>query len=179
MVSERDWLDFSSKASFTTLERAEATEMARERTLLIVKPDGVRRGLIGRILTRFENTGLLLVGMKMVRADRKLLAKHYDEHKDKDFYPSLIDFMMISPVVAFVLEGEEAIRVCRKLTGATNPANADPSTIRGVYAHGMPDGQNLIHASASKEDAEREVPLWFSEEELFNFQRADHEHTHG
>ncbi|MFW9917423.1 MAG: nucleoside-diphosphate kinase [Candidatus Thorarchaeota archaeon] len=153
--------------------------MVRERTLLIVKPDGLRRGLVGRILSRFEDAGLLLAGMKMVKADESLLAKHYEEHIGKDFYPSLIEFMMSNPVIAFVLEGEGAISACRKLTGATNPANAAPGTIRGDFAHALPNGQNLIHASANTEDAEREVPLWFNDQELFSFQRADHEHTHG
>lgn len=153
--------------------------MVRERTLLIVKPDGVRRGLIGRIISRFEEAGLLLVGMKLVEADEALLAKHYEEHIGKPFYPSLLELMMSNPVIAFVLEGEGAISVCRKLTGATNPENAAPGTIRGDFAHALPNGQNLIHASATTEDAEREVPLWFSDQELFSFQRADHEHTQG
>lgn len=153
--------------------------MVQERTLLIVKPDGVRRGLIGRLISRFEDAGLLLVGIKMIKADETLLGKHYEEHLGKGFYPSLIEFMMSNPVIAFVLKGEGAINVCRKLTGSTNPANADPGTIRGDFAHALPNGQNLIHASATTEDAEREIPLWFNNQELFGFRRADHEHTHG
>jgi len=154
-----------------------------ERTLILVKPDGVARGLVGEIISRFEQRGLKLVGMKLVWVDKKHAEKHYEVHKDKPFFKGLVSFLTAGPVVAFVLEGVAAIDAVRKLTGSTYPNEAAPGTIRGDFAHVSKDYANLknktvanlIHASDSKENAEKEIALWFAKGELLNYKRADDE----
>ncbi|MFC1648560.1 nucleoside-diphosphate kinase [Nanoarchaeota archaeon] len=155
--------------------------MMIERTLVLMKPDAVRRGLTGEILTRFERAGLKVVGMKMVWADRNFLKKHYDAHVDKKFYKSLENYIVNGPVVAAVIEGVEVIGVVRKMCGDTEPKKALPGTIRGdfthhSYGHVDPKGtaiKNVIHASGSKQEAEKEVKLWFDKDELHTYSRAD------
>ena len=135
-----------------------------ERTLILLKPDAVQRGLMGEILGRLERRGLKVVGMKMLQAPRALAEEHYAEHVGKPFYAGLIDYITSSPVVALVLEGKGAVAVSRSTIGATNPANAAPGTIRADLA--VETGRNLIHGSADPEAAAREVALWFPDDEL-------------
>ena len=138
--------------------------MAAERTLVLIKPDAVRRKLAGEILGRLERRGLDVRAAKLVTASRALGEEHYAEHREKPFFGELVDFITSAPTLALVVEGEGAIAVVRTTMGATNPANADPGTIRGDLALSMPD--NLVHGSDSPESAEREISLWFSRDEL-------------
>lgn len=138
--------------------------MAVERTLILIKPDAMRRGLAGEILRRFEARGLELRAARLERVGRDLAERHYDVHREKPFFGELVEFITSSPTLALVLEGESAVTVVRTTMGATNPATAAPGTIRGDLALAMPD--NLVHGSDSPESAEREVALWFSDGEL-------------
>ena len=133
--------------------------MAAERTLVLVKPDAVRRGLAGEILRRFELRGLELREARLLTVDRALAEEHYAEHAQKPFYGELVEFITSGPTLALVLEGEGAIATVRTTMGATNPADAGPGTIRGDLALSMPD--NLVHGSDSPESAAREIALWF------------------
>ena len=135
-----------------------------ERTLVLVKPDAMRRKLAGEILARFEGRGLEIVGAKLVQVDRSLAERHYAEHAEKPFFGELVDFITSAPTLALVLEGESAIGVVRATMGATNPVDSAPGTIRGDLALAMPD--NLVHGSDSPESAEREIGLWFGADEL-------------
>ena len=138
--------------------------MATERTLILIKPDAVRRKLAGEILGRIEARGFEVAGGKLVTVSRDLAERHYAEHKEKPFFGELVEFITSGPTWALVVEGEGAIATMRTTIGATNPANAEPGTIRGDLAMSMPD--NLVHGSDSPESAEREVALWFSGDEL-------------
>jgi nucleoside-diphosphate kinase len=133
--------------------------MAAERTLVLIKPDALRRGLAGEILSRFERQGLELRAAKLVEVDRPLAEEHYAEHAEKPFYGELVEFITSGPTLAVVLEGEGAIAGVRATMGATNPADATPGSIRGDLALSMPD--NLVHGSDSPESAAREIALWF------------------
>jgi nucleoside-diphosphate kinase len=133
--------------------------MAVERTLLLIKPDAMRRGLAGEILSRFERQGLELRAAKLLEVDRPLAEEHYAEHAEKPFYGELVEFITSGPTLAIVLEGESAIAGVRATMGATNPADATPGSIRGDLALSMPD--NLVHGSDSAESAAREISLWF------------------
>jgi nucleoside-diphosphate kinase len=133
--------------------------MAAERTLVLIKPDAMRRGLAGEILRRFEQQGLELREAKLVEVDRALAEEHYAEHAEKPFYGELVEFITSGPTLAIVLEGEGAIAGVRVTIGATNPADAAPGSIRGDLALSMPD--NLVHGSDSPESAVREIALWF------------------
>ena len=133
--------------------------MAVERTLILVKPDGVERKLAGEVLRRFENRGFAIRAARLVRVDEALGGEHYGEHREKPFFGELISFITSGPTLALVLEGEGAIATARETIGATNPANADPGSIRGDLALAMPN--NLVHGSDSPESAEREIALWF------------------
>jgi len=135
-----------------------------ERTLVLIKPDAVRRSLAGEILGRFERRGLTLRAAKLTLVDRALAERHYEEHRDKPFFGELVGFITSSPTLALVLEGEDAIGVVRTTMGATNPVNAAPGTIRGDLALAMPD--NLVHGSDSPESADREIGLWFSDDDV-------------
>lgn len=143
--------------------------MATETTLVLVKPDGVQRGLSGEIVRRLEQTGLKIVGLKLMQVSRELAGKHYGEHEGKPFYDGLVDYITMSPVVALALEGPDAIAITRKLMGVTKPAEAAPGTIRGDL--GVDIGRNLIHGSANADDAAREVGLFFSSDELIRWDR--------
>ena len=138
--------------------------MAVERSLILIKPDAMQRGLAGEILARIERRGCTLRAGKLVRVSRELAEEHYDEHKAKPFFGELVQFITSGPTLAFVVEGEGAIATLRKTVGATNPADAEPGSIRGDLALSMPD--NLVHASDSAESAQREIALWFSDNEL-------------
>jgi nucleoside-diphosphate kinase len=135
-----------------------------ERTLVLIKPDAVQRALAGEILARFEQRGLTIRAAKLVLVDRSLAEEHYAEHTEKPFFGELVEFITSAPTLALVLEGEAAIAVVRTTMGATNPTDAAPGTIRGDFALAMPD--NLVHGSDSPESAEREIGLWFSDDEL-------------
>lgn len=141
-----------------------------ERTLVLVKPDGVQRGLIGEVISRFERTGLKVVGLKFIHISNELAARHYAEHEGKPFYDGLISFITSSPSVAMVLEGNNAVSNVRKLMGVTNPSESPPGTIRGDF--GLDLGRNIVHGSANLEDAAREVSLFFEESEIASYDRA-------
>ena len=132
-----------------------------ERTLILLKPDAVQRGLTGQILARFEQKGLKIVAMKLMKITPELAARHYEAHKERKFYPGLVKFMTSSPVVALALEGIDAIKICRSLMGATFGADAAPGTIRGDF--GVSRSYNLVHGSDSPEAAARELSLFFPE----------------
>jgi nucleoside-diphosphate kinase len=138
--------------------------------LIIVKPEGVQRGLIGQLLTRFENKGLKLVGLKLMQITPELAEQHYAEHKGKGFYLGLVRHITSSPVVVGVLEGPNAIAITRAMMGPTRPVEAPPGTIRGDY--GLDVGLNIIHGSDGPESAQREVALFFAESELVGYERA-------
>jgi len=135
-----------------------------ERTLILVKPDGVRRQLIGEVIRRVETKGYHVVALKMVQADRSILAAHYAEHEGKPFYEPLVEFMLSGPVVAIIAEGNRVIEGFRKLAGATDPTVAEPGTIRGDLARdqGTKVVQNIVHGSDSAESAAREIGIWFA-----------------
>jgi nucleoside-diphosphate kinase len=138
--------------------------MAVERTLVLVKPDGVARGLAGEIVRRFEARGLVLRAAKLLKVSEELAGEHYAEHREKPFFGELIAFITSAPTLALVLEGEGAIATVRKTIGATNPADAAPGTIRGDLALANPN--NLVHGSDAPESAAREIALWFGDDEL-------------
>jgi nucleoside-diphosphate kinase len=140
-----------------------------ERTLILVKPDGVQRGLIGEIVSRFEKRGLKLVGMKFLQMSFDLASSHYAVHTGKPFYEGLINYIVSAPVVAMAWEGEEAIEAARATMGVTKPVEAAPGTIRGDL--GMEVGRNLVHGSDSQENAEHEVNLFFDGSELIDWER--------
>lgn len=140
-----------------------------ERTLVIIKPDGVQRGLVTEILGRFERRGLRLVGLKVKQVDRALAERHYAVHHGKPFYDSLISVITSSPVVVAAIEGPDAIKVVRTMVGATRPAEAAPGTIRGDF--GLTGLRNLIHASDAPDTARDELALWFKPDELVDYRR--------
>ena len=140
-----------------------------ERTLVLIKPDAVQRLLAGRLIARFEERGLKIVGLKLVQVDRDLAERHYAVHRDKPFFGSLVDFITSAPLVAAVLEGPNAIAVVRTMNGATRPNEALPGTIRGDFA--LETAQNLVHASDTAETAGTEIALWFDDDELFDHER--------
>jgi len=154
-----------------------------ERTLVLFKPDAVQRGVVGEILTRFERVGLKIVGIKMLAPDQKHYHKHYEEigqvitRRGQATFDNVLDMMSQGPVIAMVLEGVEAVELVRKLVGSTEPKSSAPGTIRGDFSHmsyGYGDAHNkgipnLIHASGDTSDAEKEIPHWFSEDELYDY----------
>lgn len=160
-----------------------------ERTLVLIKPDGVQRALVGELISRFEKTGLKIVGMKMVWVDKKFAETHYfdvaQRHGER-VLGSLVDYLLEGPVVAMVLEGVQAIEIVRKLTGSTYPNEAAPGTIRGDYAHiskiyantNERKVGNLIHASAKAEDAKYEIGLWFTDKELHSYKTVHDVHLY-
>lgn len=141
-----------------------------ERTLVLVKPDGVQRGLIGEIISRLERRGLRLAAAKFIRVSQELAATHYAIHKGKPFYESLLQYITSAPVMAMVWEGPNAVAAVRQTMGATRPTEAAPGSIRHDFA--LEIGRNLTHASDSPENAEKEVALWFKKEELVEWERA-------
>jgi nucleoside-diphosphate kinase len=156
-----------------------------QQTLVLVKPDGVARGLSGEIIKRFEQRGLKIVGLKMVKVDSNFSQRHYAAHTDKDFYKHLERYIISGPVVAMIIEGVDAIENIRKLCGATESKSALPGTIRGDFTHvsynyadkkGLPV-KNVIHASGNLEDAEKEIALWFSIDEIHSYKRTSDEHV--
>lgn len=140
-----------------------------EKTFLMVKPDGVQRNLIGEIVSRFEKKGFRLAGAKLMTVTRELAEQHYGEHKERPFFGELVDFITSGPVFAMVWEGDNVIAVARTMMGATNPKDAASATIRGDFA--VTVGKNVIHGSDSPESAEREIGLFFKEEELVDYSK--------
>jgi len=141
-----------------------------ETTLIILKPDAVQRGLMGRIVSRFEDKGLAIVGMKLMQISQQLAATHYEAHKSKPFYPGLVKFMTSAPVLVLAVKGNAAITIARNMMGATFGSKANPGTIRGDF--GVSNSFNLIHGSDSPEAAERELKLFFGAGEVLSFERA-------
>ena len=156
-----------------------------ERTLVLVKPDGVQRGLIGEIVARFEQRGLKIVGMKMIWMDKDFSKKHYAAHLDKKMYPMLEEFITSAPVVAMAIEGIHAVELVRKIVGSTEPKGAPLGTVRGDYAHvsyAYADDKkisikNLVHASGNKEEADQELALWFGVDELYTYEATQDKHV--
>ncbi len=148
-----------------------------ERTFALVKPDGVQRGLVGEVVGRFERRGLRLVGLKMLRVSRQLAEEYYAEHKGKPFFPGLIEFITSGPAVAMLWEGENAVAVVRKTMGATDPAKAEPGTIRADL--GLTISRNVVHGSDSPESAKREGALFFRPDEVQAWTRAAEAWIHG
>ncbi|MFB6241372.1 MAG: nucleoside-diphosphate kinase [Candidatus Nanosalina sp.] len=153
-----------------------------ETTFVALKPDAVKRGIVGEIVSRIEDAGFKIAGMKMVQATDQLLEQHYEEHVDKPFYESLADYMKEGPLVAMAVEGVHAVENMRKIVGDTDASEAHPATIRGRFAHMSMEHadaagrnyKNIVHASATREEAEREIDIWFSEDELHDY-RTSHE----
>ncbi|ALS73852.1 nucleoside-diphosphate kinase [Planococcus sp. CP5-4] len=141
-----------------------------EKTFLMVKPDGVQRNVIGEIVSRFEKKGYHLAGAKLMQIPTELAEQHYGEHKERPFFGELVDFITSGPVFAMVWEGENVILTARQMMGATNPKDAAPGTIRGDFA--VTVGKNMIHGSDSAESAEREIGLFFKEEELVSYEKT-------
>ena len=147
--------------------------MPNERTLIIIKPDGVQRGLVGEIINRFEKKGLKIIAMKLVSVSKELAEKHYGIHKGKSFFKPTVEYITSSPVVAMILEGNNAIDLVRTMMGKTNPQDASPGTIRGDYGQFI--GRNIVHGSDGQDTAEFEINLWFKPEEISNYDRIDGE----
>lgn len=142
-----------------------------EKTFIMVKPDGVQRGLVGEIVQRFENKGFTLAGAKLMHISNELAQEHYGEHKERPFFGELVDFITSGPVFAMVWEGEDVILTSRNMIGATNPSEAVPGSIRGDYA--VTVGKNIIHGSDSSDSAKREMALFFNENELVNYTKQE------
>lgn len=155
-----------------------------EQTLVLIKPDGVERGLIGEVIKRFEQRGLKIVGLKLTQINSDFSKKHYASHIDKSFYNSLEEYILSGPVVAMIIEGLHAVEIVRKIVGGTAPRDAQLGTIRGDFAHvsfeyadsKKKSVKNLIHASGTVEEAEEEVALWFSINEIYSYNRTEDEH---
>ena len=143
--------------------------MITERTLVLVKPDGVQRGLVGTVVAVLERKGLKIVGMKMLHVSEELASRHYAAHTEKPFYKGLVSFITSSPLVALVLEGPRAVEVVRNTMGGTNPSDAAPGTIRGDF--GLDIEHNIIHGSDSTESAQTEIGLFFAEDEVVDYSR--------
>jgi len=147
--------------------------MAVERTFVMIKPDAVQRGIVGDIISRFEKKGIKLVAMKLVSVDRDLAEKHYGIHKGKAFFEPTVSYIISSPVVAMVLEGQNAISMVRDMMGKTNPQEANMGTIRGDFGQFI--GRNIVHGSDGADTAEFEINLWFKPEEISKYKRIDEE----
>ena len=140
-----------------------------ERSLVLIKPDAIQRGLAGEIISRLEKKGLKMVAMKMLRMDKDLAQRHYAVHKGKAFFNDLVNFITSSPIIAIVFQGKNAVEIIRQMMGETDPAKAHSGTIRGDF--GIDIGHNLVHGSDSLENASKEIDLFFSAEEIFNYDR--------
>jgi nucleoside-diphosphate kinase len=142
-----------------------------EKTFAMVKPDGVQRGIVGKIVQRFEDRGLKICAMKLMRIPRELAERHYEEHKGKSFYEPLLSYITSGPVVCMILEGENAVAAVRAMMGKTNPQDAVPGTIRADF--GQVTGRNIVHASDSPESAKREIKLFFNDYEIQKYDKID------
>jgi len=148
----------------------------KEKTLILVKPDSIQRGLVGQIITRFENKGLKMVGLKMMRLDEAVLREHYAHIADKPFFPGIAEFMQSSPVIAMCLEGLEVVETVRRITGITKAREAEAGSIRGDFA--MSVGCNVIHASDSVENAKAEVKRFFKDDDLHSYDKSEYLHVY-
>ncbi len=144
-----------------------------ERTLVLLKPGSIQRSLVGRIIARFEDRGLKIIALKMMHVSPELAEKHYWEHKTKPFFKDLVDYITSGPIVAMVLEGPHAISVVRTVNGKTDPLESAPGTIRGDF--GLFTGKNIVHGSDSEASAEREIAIFFSEDEFISYKKCDEE----
>ena len=142
-----------------------------EREFIMIKPDGVQRGLVGQVIQRIENVGFKIIGLKMITVTKQQAEEHYAIHKEKPFYEGLLEYITCGPVVAMVVEGKDAVKITRKIVGATNPAEAEPGSIRGDYA--LEIGRNIIHAGDSPDNAIVEYKIYFKEEEFSSYQKID------
>ena len=140
-----------------------------QKTFLAIKPDGVQRGLIGKIILRLEEKGFKLIGLKLMKVTNELAQKHYGEHKDKPFFKGLVSFITSGPIVAMAWEGKDIVSSLRKMMGKTNPLDADLGTVRGDFAVDI--GKNVVHGSDSEESAKREIALFFKEDELISWEQ--------
>lgn len=147
-----------------------SSKISMERTFIAIKPDGVQRGLVGEIIRRFETKGFQLLGLKMMNVSKELAEEHYGVHRERPFFPGLVSFITSGPVIAMVWGGDGVVAAARKIIGATNPLTAEPGTIRGDFAANI--GRNIIHGSDAIETAQREISLWFKEEEISPWQPA-------
>lgn len=145
--------------------------MSTEKTLILIKPDGVKRRLTGRVLQRMEDKGMKIVGAKMMKLSREQAEKHYSVHADKPFFGDLVNYICSGPIIALILEGKDAIAISRKLCGATDGSRAEPGTIRGDFSSGIE--KNIIHASDSTESYEHESPIFFNKSEILEFDYGD------
>ena len=166
--TQKGQLDRSRKDSQRQIRRIGETV---ERTYVMVKPDGVQRGLVGEVLRRVEKRGLKIAALRMNVIAREVAEKHYSEHTEKPFFKSLIDFITSGPSVSMVIEGQNSVSVMREINGATNPLNAAIGSIRGDFA--LDTGRNIVHASDSPESAEREIAIHFKESEIVGYSRID------
>lgn len=144
-----------------------------EREFIMIKPDGVQRGLVGQVIQRIENVGFKIIGLKLIIVTMDQAEEHYAIHKGKPFYEGLLEYITSGPVVAMVVEGKDAVKITRKIVGATNPADAEPGSIRGDYA--LEIGRNIIHAGDTPENAIVEYKIYFDETEFANFSKIDEE----
>ena len=173
------------KGNKNQMEQKVPEGIKMERTLILIKPDGIQRSLAGAIITRFEQAGLKIVGMKMIWIDKEFSKKHYSAHLKKPFYPGLEKMITEGPVLAFVLEGLHAVEIARKIVGPTEPRKAQPGTIRGDFAHHSYEYtdkkgiaiKNLIHASGTKDEAKKEIILWFKDNELHSYKTVHEKHV--
>merc|ERR1719231_1543435 len=154
-------------------QRASTAVMDIERTYIMIKPDGVQRGLVGEIIKRFEQRGYKLGGLKLYQASEELLRKHYSDLVEKKFFPDLLSYMLSGPVTCMVWEGENAVKMGRQMLGETNPQASLPGTIRGDFS--IVVGRNICHGSDSPENAEKEIALWFKEDEIVDWKDHSHE----
>ena len=148
-----------------------------EKTFVMLKPDAIQRSLAGEIISRLEKRGLKLVAMKMLLIDKELAERHYGEHKGKSFFDDLVNFITSGPVIAMIWEGKQAVQVVRKIMGSTDPQEAMPGTIRGDY--GLFTGNNIIHGSDSPESAQREISLFFSDDEIIVYHKESDKWVYG
>eukprot|EP00088_Acartia_fossae_P048772 TRINITY_DN5328_c0_g1_i2.p1 TRINITY_DN5328_c0_g1~~TRINITY_DN5328_c0_g1_i2.p1 ORF type:complete len:184 (+),score=22.44 TRINITY_DN5328_c0_g1_i2:790-1341(+) len=155
---------------FNTTSCDADNDLVQERALIMLKPDGVQRNLVGRVISRFEEKGFKLVALKMGMAEREVLEKHYEEHAGKKFFESLMDYMLSGPVVPMVWEGNNVVKIARTMLGATDPLESAPGTIRGDF--GLSKQKNILHVSDSVESANREIELWFKPSELVQWREA-------
>ena len=157
----------------TTTQTTTTTERlkSQERTYVMVKPDGVVRSLVGEVIRRFENRGLRLAALKMVKPTKEMIEKHYADLSTKKFFPGLVEYMQWGPVVCMVWVGTNAVKVGRMMVGETDPLESTPGSIRGDFC--LEKGRNMIHASDAVDSAEKEIALWFNESEVVTFERSD------
>lgn len=166
----------SSNVGFSFFCTKSGSSDLRERTLIAVKPDGVQRRVVGQVVQRFEKRGFKLVGLKMLKAPKDLLSQHYQNLQGKAFFSDVLCYMSSGPVVVMVWEGYNVVRTSRMMVGKTNPAEADPGTVRGDF--GIHVSRNVVHASDSVEGAQREIQLWFDSRELMDWDCCDHSNTY-